>query len=154
MNMTFIIQIPDPIAQSTMWFLCLYLSAIFGSSYSVIPDIECGQSTVSIARKGEIVYFRLINNQYQDVSLKTNSSFMSGYVLKIKDSEGRHIQSTISSQCDQKECNGTVFTMQALPRGVYTVELPVEEDDSGFDVTNLMIGCTLKLNYYLSNIEK
>ena len=150
MNMTFIIQIPDPIAQSTMWFLLLYLSAIFGSSYSAIPDIECGQSTVSIPRKGEVVYFRLINNQYQDVSLKTNSSLMSGYVLKIKDSEGRHIQSAIPSPCDEKECNGKVFTMRALPRGVYTVEMPVDRDGGDFEVN---MKCSIDAHHGFHDFE-
>ena len=57
MSMTFIVQNPNLIAQSTMWFLWLYLSAIFGTLHGAISDIECGQNTLAVAPKGEIVYF-------------------------------------------------------------------------------------------------
>ena len=134
MNMTRNIQKLNPVPQLTMRFFWLFLFAIFGTLHGAIPDIECGQNTVAIAPKGEIVYFRLINDQYQDVSLESNSSLISEYVLKIKDSEGQYIESAMPTQCDQKECNGTVFTMKALPRGVYTVEMPVDEDGGDFEV--------------------
>ena len=78
------------------------------------------------------MYFRLINDQHQDVSLKANTSSVSGFVLRIKDSEGRYIQSAMTTQCDEEECNGNVFTMKALPRGVYTVEMTVDEDGGDF----------------------
>ena len=117
-----------------MWFLWLYLSAIFGTLHGAIPDIGCGQSTVSIAPEGEIVSFRLINNQHQDVFLKTNTTLVSGSVVKIKDSKGRYIKSVITTQCDEEECHETVFTMQVLPRGVYTVEMIVGEYGGDFKV--------------------
>ena len=53
----------------TMWFLWLYLSAIFDILHGAISDIECGQNTTGISPKGEIVPFRLINNQHQEVHL-------------------------------------------------------------------------------------
>ena len=134
MNMTFNIQSPHLIVPSTMWFLWIYLSAIFGILEGAIPDIGCGQHAVGIAPKGEIVYFRLINNQHQHVSLKLNTSLVSGSVLKIRDSEGRYIESAISTHCDGDDCNGNVFTMKALPRGVYTAEMIVDEKSEDYEV--------------------
>ena len=99
--------------------------ALHGAVHSA-PDIGCGQSTIGSASKGQIISFQFTIDQPRDVQLvDTNNSFVP--ILKVKDSENRYIDNVFTKDCDQRDCEGTVFTMKAVPRGVYTVEMIVDE---------------------------
>ena len=113
-----------------MWSLWIYLFATCGVLHGAVhitSDIGCGQKFEGIASKGQIVSFQFTIDQQQDFQLvDTNNSFVP--ILKVKDTENRYIDSGFTTKCDQKECEGTIFTMKAVPRGVYTVEMIVDED--------------------------
>ena len=118
-----------------MWTIWILLSVICGALHGAVhtaSHIECGQSTVGIVFKGQIVSFEFTMEQQEDVQfVDTNNSFVP--ILKIKDSDNRYIDGGFTTNFEQKDCEGTVFTVTALPRGVYTVQM-IAEDDGDFKV--------------------
>ena len=122
-----------------MWTLWLYISAIFAVSYGTILDIECGTSIVDIASAEQPVSLRFTNDYERDISLiDSNSAFIP--VLKIKDSEGLYIDSISATDCVEKECDGKVYTMKAVQRGVYTVEMIPNDEGGEFKVDMMCSG--------------
>ena len=113
-------------------------SGLYGSILSEAPrgavsDIECGQNTVGIALKGQIVTIHLINDHEQDIIfVDTNSTFVP--VLSIKDSAGRYIESAFAADCDEMKCDGKVFTMKGLSRGQYIIEMTPDGDGGAYKV--------------------
>ena len=113
-----------------MWTIWIFLFAICGALHGAVhitSDIGCGQSTEGFGAKGQIVSLQFSIDQQQDVKLvDTNNSFVPN--LKVKDSRNQYIDGGLTTECDRKDCEGTMFTMKGMPRGVYTVEMIVDED--------------------------
>ena len=122
----------------TSWIFLFAICGVLHGAVHITSDIGCGQSTEGFGAKGQIVSFQFAIDQQQDVQLvDTNNSFVP--ILKVKDSQNRYIDGAFTTDCDQKECEGTVFTMKAVPRGVYTVEM-IAKDNGDFKVDMM---CTI-----------
>ena len=118
---------------------------MFAVSYGAILDIECGQSIVDIASAKQLISLRFANDYERDISLiDSNSTFIP--VLKIKDSEGLYIDSISATNCVKKECDGKMYTMKAMPRGVYTVEMIPNDEGGEFKVDMMCSGKSGKMN--------
>ena len=116
-----------------MWTVWICLAAIFvvlrGDSPTV-PHIECGKSAMGIVSKGQIISLQFTIDQQQDIQLMdVNHSFAA--ILNIKDSENRYIDNTFTKTCDQKKCEGMVFTVKSVSRGTYTVGM-IPEGNGGY----------------------
>jgi len=96
-------------------------------------DIDCGQSSADIVAEKEVVSFKFNNVEDQDVYLfDSNQSFVP--VLIIKDSVGQYVASGSVTNCDDKDCDGNVFMMNAMPRGEYILELVPDGNGGMFKV--------------------
>ena len=116
-----------------IWIFCIYVSTIFGVLHGAIPDIECGQSIVGTAVKGQIVTIHLTKHHEQDIFLAdTNSTFVP--VLNIKDSAGRYVESGFAVDCDGMKCDGKVFTMKGISRGQYIIEMIPDGEGGEYEV--------------------
>lgn len=111
----------------TSWIFLFAICGVLHGAVHITSDIGCDQSTEGFGAKGQIVSFQFAIDQKQDVQLvDTNNSFVP--ILKVKDSNNRYIDGAFTTDCDRKECEGTVFTMKRVAREVYIVEMIVDDD--------------------------
>lgn len=98
-------------------------------------DIDCGQTVNGIAgdAKASVDSFRFTNDQEQDIVFSvTNNTFFP--ILKIKNSEGRIVERVDAMDCDEDECDGVTFKIEAVFPGEYTVEIMPNGNGGEFKV--------------------
>ena len=111
----------------------LSIFALFLCVHGATVDMDCGQTTKGTVPDAHILSFQFTNTQKQDIRIvDTNNTFVP--VLKIKDSAGRYLESTNVTECGEQQCHGKVFTMKALLRGAYTVEMTASKNGGEFNV--------------------
>ena len=62
----------------------------------------------------------------------TNNMFIP--ILKIKDSAGRYVERIYTTECDEDECHGVMFTINGLFPGEYIVEIMTNGKGGEFKV--------------------
>lgn len=102
----------------------------------MVLDIECGQTVDGITdgiAGDEVMSLRFTNDQERDAMfIVTNNTIAVN--LTVKDVEGRYVKNVHVKNCDEDECDGVMVTINALPAGLYIVELIVDGNGREFGV--------------------
>ena len=103
--------------------------------------IYCGQTTTGNTNGNQTIYFQFTNDEEQNVIIvDRHNSFMPS--VTIKDSEGRYIDSGLTTDCNGEDCDGTALMVKALSPGMYTVQMTASGDGGEFKVDMM---CSIEL---------